>query len=269
MITCKLRGGLGNQLFQIFTTIAYALKCNTTFIFLNMHQLNNGINGVTIRYTYWNTFLSNLRIFLRESLPNTTFHPYIEPSFAYKELININADIMLIGYFQSSKYFEEYKNTIFRLIKLEMYKALVPMYDNTVSMHFRLGDYLHYPHIYNILGIDYYETALQRILAIDSSITTVLYFCETNDRLQVQKIIGELHHTFPHINFIMADNEYSDWEQMLMMSKCTHNIIANSTFSWWGAYFNENPNKMVTFPMDWYKNGTDISDLYVDGYIQI
>ena len=65
MISCKLCGGLGNQLFQIFTTIAYALKYTKPFFFLNNHQLGNGSNGSTIRYTYWETFLTALKPFLK------------------------------------------------------------------------------------------------------------------------------------------------------------------------------------------------------------
>jgi hypothetical protein len=67
MITCQLLGGLGNQLFQIFTTIAYATKMRQPFAFLDRHQLNNGLNGSTIRYTYWNTFLSFLKPFLKNA----------------------------------------------------------------------------------------------------------------------------------------------------------------------------------------------------------
>ena len=65
MITCKICGGLGNQLFQIFTTISYAIQNSIPFFFLNNYQLGNGENGSTIRYTYWTTFLSSLKPFLK------------------------------------------------------------------------------------------------------------------------------------------------------------------------------------------------------------
>jgi hypothetical protein len=75
MISCKLAGGLGNQLFQIFTAIAYALKYSKPFFFLNNHQLGDGSSGVIIRYTYWETFLSSLKPFLRgiDSIPQLMF----------------------------------------------------------------------------------------------------------------------------------------------------------------------------------------------------
>ena len=69
MITCNLIGGLGNQLFQIFTTIAYSMQRLQPFFFLNNYQLGNGENGSTIRYTYWDTFLNNLNIFLTYFTP--------------------------------------------------------------------------------------------------------------------------------------------------------------------------------------------------------
>ena len=67
MITCNLMGGLGNQLFQIFTTISYSIKTNNPFVFLNIYQLGGGVT--TIRYTYWNSFLKNLNIFLINEIP--------------------------------------------------------------------------------------------------------------------------------------------------------------------------------------------------------
>ena len=63
MLTCNIEGGLGNQLFQIFTTIAISLKTNQSFFFQNKHQLTN---GTTIRYTYWDTFLSGLKPFVKD-----------------------------------------------------------------------------------------------------------------------------------------------------------------------------------------------------------
>ena len=76
MISSKLCGGLGNQLFQIFTTISYAIENSKPFFFLNNFQLGNGSNGATIRYTYWNTFLSALYPFLRNinEIPQLTYY---------------------------------------------------------------------------------------------------------------------------------------------------------------------------------------------------
>ena len=69
MLTCNLQGGLGNQLFQIFATIAFSLKTSNSFFFINKHQLttqNEALNGATVRYSYWDTFLSGLKTFVIE-----------------------------------------------------------------------------------------------------------------------------------------------------------------------------------------------------------
>ena len=71
MLTCNLQGGLGNQLFQIFATIAFSLKTSNSFFFINKHQLttqNEALNGTTVRYSYWDTFLSGLKPFVKDEL---------------------------------------------------------------------------------------------------------------------------------------------------------------------------------------------------------
>jgi len=112
MITCKLQGGLGNQLFQIFTTIAYALKYSKPFFFLNNYQLGKGENGSTIRYTYWDTFLNGLKPFLKamNEIPRLVFIK--EKSFKYEPIVDnlyVGYGTMLVGYYQSPLYFDRYK----------------------------------------------------------------------------------------------------------------------------------------------------------------
>jgi hypothetical protein len=75
---------------------------------------------------------------------------------------------------------------------------------------------------------------------------------------------------FPMVGFTKANDEIEDWEQMVMMSCCKHNIIANSTFSWWAAYFNQNSDKIVCYPEKWFgtKNAhLDTSDLFPDDWV--
>jgi len=282
MITCKLQGGLGNQLFEIFTTIAYALKYNTSFFFLNNYQLGNGLNGVIIRHTYWDTFLSELKPFLKNmnQLPELMFIK--EPLFNYTELpkkLNVNCVAMLVGYFQSPIYFENYKEFIFKLIKTTIKQNIIKNKvknefdfdndtDNVISMHFRLGDYKNYPEIYPILGIGYYINALTSILnrqpTNNLNTIRVIYFCENADLDDVEKAIFLLKRRFPLLLFQRAPLLLDDWEQLLLMSLCKNNIIANSSFSWWGAYLNSNPNKIVCYPEQWFdiKAGHNTRDLF-------
>jgi hypothetical protein len=134
-------------------------------------------------------------------------------------------------------------------------------------MHFRLGDYKNLPDCHPILSREYYVNALKNIL--DSSIRNnnqykVLYFCEAEDNSTVQETIDFLKEIFKDINivFIKVDDSISDWKQLLMMSCCNYNIIANSSFSWWGSYMNSNPNKIVCYPDKWFgpKIMNDIPD---------
>lgn len=284
MLTCNLQGGLGNQLFQIFTTIALSLKTNQSFFFINKHKLTSdaaAANGTTIRYSYWDTFLSNLKPFIKDQdkLPKLELY-FKEQSFSYDPsiLINLlnNQHIvkMLVGYFQSSKYFDVYKDKIFQLLKIANKQLVMKVlyetkidFDNTISMHFRLGDYKKYPEIYPILTTEYYTNSINYILSQTTNKNkgkkSILYFCEDDDFNDVLQIIIQLQSIYTEFIFERADNTLADWQQMLLMSLCKDNIIANSTFSWWGAYFNTNPLKNVCYPATWFhpKAGNNTEDL--------
>ena len=284
MISSKLCGGLGNQLFQIFTTISYAIENSKHFFFLNNFQLGNGSNGATIRYTYWNTFLSALYPFLRNinEIPQLTY--ITENNFKYQVLPknSTSACTLLVGYFQSPKYFNNYKDTIYKLLKIDLKKTIVKNkilidFNETtyISAHFRFGDYKKYPNIYTLLTETYYKNALNNILKdglkdIKNDVK-VLYFCENDSVNEVNELIVSLKSDFPQITFIRADSQLEDWEQMLLMSLCQHNIIANSTFSWWGAYLNTNPAKIVCYPDQWFSPDAkkDTSDLFLDDWKKI
>ena len=289
MITCKLQGGLGNQLFQIFATIAYALQYSKPFFFLNNTQLGNGENGSTIRYTYWETFLNGLKPFLKSivEIPQLTYIK--EQSFKYEPIIENHYEgygTMLIGYFQSPNYFKKYRSTIYKLIKLDTKKLLVKekiksvkndFFDldsnDFISMHFRLGDYKLYPEMHPILDKDYYKNSLKYILKEEhtNKKLKVLYFCENDDVIKVEETICYLEKEFPSLIFVRALPNFSDWEQMLWMSICKHNIIANSSFSWWGAYLNDDPGKLVCYPAQWFgPNIThDTCDLFPEYWVKI
>jgi hypothetical protein len=291
MLTCNLQGGLGNQLFQIFTTIAFSLKTSNSFFFQNKYQLTNekdALNGATVRYTYWDTFLSSLTPFVKDAnkLPNLELiikekgFNY-DPSLLLNLMNNQQKVKMLVGYFQSYKYFDMYKKAIFKLVKLETKQDLLKNnsdinFDTTVSLHFRLGDYKKLQDYHPILSETYYIDALKQIKKNTNNnknnpVRTVLYFCEDADFDEVLEKIYNLEQIFPELIFIRADNLLQDWEQMMLMSLCNHNIIANSTFSWWGAYFNTNPTKIVCYPGTWFgpKAGHDTSDLFPEDWIMI
>jgi hypothetical protein len=330
-VSCVLQGGLGNQLFQIFTTIAYALDNKIPFYFSNKYDLQAGES--TSRHTYWNTFLSELSPFIKsldnrtdlsalntsllESFSQSGYKErkvlYIrEKEFAYNALPkpygSNTTDKFLYGYFQSAKYFDHHRETLLQMIQLSDIKAKVldkyPQYkyllnsdsnsnsnsnSKTISMHFRLGDYKRLQGYHPVLPKEYYLNALLYVKKSLSNLKTnninysgsdldlkILYFCEENDE-DLAEVAKTIHYLQSHLNknivFEKIDGSLKDWEQMIIMSLCSSNIIANSTFSWWGAYFNTNHNynNIVCYPKTWFgiKAKHNIKDLFLDNWIQI
>lgn len=261
MLTCQLMGGLGNQLFQIFATLNASIRCGHPCKFLERDTL--GEHGTTVRLTYWKNFLSRCRPFLVQELP------YLfrigEKGFSFTELpfdeIRCLAqDVMLTGYFQSYKYFEENYQCICRLLGMDsLRQELLLKVDldlsNTVSMHFRLGDYKKFPNVHPLATLEYYQRAMRHVLGVGELLPcpTVYYFCEDEDVEVVEDMVGTLREEFDSVVFVRVDNErFVDWEQLLFMSCCTHHIIANSSFSWWGAYLNPSEKKVVCYPSVWF-----------------
>jgi len=274
MIIGYLMGGLGNQLFQIFATISYAMKNKCRFVFPE-----NITPGITNRHPYWSSFLANLKNFTINHVPKL---PLVkEKRFEYEVLPDLvdNNDAILHGYFQSYKYFDTVFTSICKLIALDKQKEQLVIdypnnYSNIISMHFRLGDYKSLPDFHPVLPYEYYKNALKFVLnSTQRTNWSVLYFCEKNDNEEVFKTINRLQIEFTEIKFIKQDDGLEDWKQMLMMSVCTHNIIANSTFSWWGAYFNAMPSKIVCYPELWFgpaiKEKNNTTDLFPEEWFRI
>ena len=262
VVSSYLMGGLGNQLFQIFVTIAYGIEYKRKIIF----PYADTTPGMVLRYTFWDSFLKSLNVMTTRygkiTVNELMSYPKIpEQDENYHAVPHVSNDgIMLYGYFQSYRYFEKHFDTICSLIRLNQQQEEVKMenlglFQNTnndiCSLHFRIGDYKTVQECHPILSYEYYESA---ILVLSSSriVSKILYFYQESDLEDVMQIIVRLQNNFPHIEFQGIDHSIEDWKQMLLMSCCHHNIIANSTFSWWGAYFNTSPNKMVMYPLKWF-----------------
>ena len=280
MITCNLMGGLGNQIFQIFATISYGIKSNKPFKFFNVKKLGGG--STTIRYTFWETFFSNLNPFLISEIP-LNIEVVREKGFTYNVIPiknNPSQNIMLYGYFQSYKYFHDNYNQICRLIGLEKMKDILlkkinfsnEYLSNCTSMHFRIGDYKKIQHYHPLATYEYYERALTHIQRVNLNINyNILYFCEDDDIEDVLIIINKLSDKFSDYSFNRGTNTLEDWEQMLLMSCCHNNIIANSSFSWWSAYFNSWQDKIVCYPSVWFGEVAkiDTKDLCPQEWVKI
>jgi hypothetical protein len=252
----KLQGGLGNILFQISAIYCYSIKHNKEFIVGKNKTLPTGKDF----NVYEKTLLKNINF--SEKLQSKLI--YCEPNFHYNELPNFNTDVLFYGYFQSEKYFENYKREITDLFSFEceIPKIIKDIINNnkTCSIHVRRGDYIKYPNHHPTLDITYYNDAIN---LIESDVVFLVF----SDDIEWCK------RNFRNINkdfvFIEKTEDYVD---LKIMSLCTHNIIANSTFSWWGAWLNKNENKKVIAPNQWFgeaysKNNT--KDLYCPNWIKI
>lgn len=291
MISSYLMGGLGNQLFQIFAAIALSFQFEIPFQFTYSSELTVG----TIRPTYWDTFLSELKVFTTyNENPNITAHKnniimssnvIKEDAFEYKLILlprdHKSKNHILYGYYQSYKYFSNHYSKICALLKLgekqaqiknkcsNVFSELKP----TISMHFRIGDYKNIQDFHNILSVKYYANSLKKMIpSIGVERFRVLYFYETKDVETVELSVSVLKRMFPNGEFIGADQTLADWEQMLLMSVCDHNIIANSTFSWWGAHMNTSETKVVCYPSKWFGPklaNKNTMDLFPEQWIKI
>lgn len=265
-VTCHLKGGLGNQLFQICATFSYARRTKRQVVFQNRDAIGN-------RPAYFSSFLSALQhYFVSEEGFRKIFHEgrgfvYDERVFEYVPILEYppNVNVILNGYFQTNKYFKEdwpYIAEILWRTKREKYVSdtleTIPSLrdDNvtTIGMHFRIGDYVHIQHCHPVMNVDYYIRALRQGLkdlelsgggdAGDRKPVEVLYFCEDFDLGDVLEKIQRLQEEFTSITFrravvgmrINENTKDKDWHEMILFGMCDIHVIPNSSFSWWGSY---------------------------------
>jgi hypothetical protein len=221
---------------------------------------------------------------------NNDIEKYIEikePSFKYTELSSITENVVLNGYFQSYKYFENNYTEVCDKLGLYQIRNIIKQkyftqtnninennkICNTISLHFRMGDYKNMPNHHPLISDNYYINSLFHIISVTKQKKwNVIYTCEEIDDEIVLSRIKHIKNVFKELNFLKIDNSLKDYEQMLLMSVCDHNIIANSSFSWWSAYINDNPQKVVCYPSIWFGiaySNFDTIDLYPDSWNKI
>lgn len=282
MNTVNIKGGLGNQLFQIYALMAYCIEYNKQYTFLYNDKLTIG----TTRPTYWNNLLINLKKFTTTDKNIYKLPYYNEISFSYNKIPHNKNAIVLNGYFQSYKYFVNYFAQINDIIGIYNIQQQIKN-NNTnilttnnnqilISLHFRLGDYKNIQDYHPIMKLSYYIDSLKYIInQYSNKVYKVLYFCEKSDNILVQYNIDKIKQTLNNTNikFVKVNDTIEDWQQMLIMSLCDNNIIANSSFSWWGAYYNNNKNKIVCYPSIWFGDKMpekdNVQDLCPNNWIKI
>lgn len=256
IITSELSGGIGNQMFQIAACVSLAKRLGFTAMFdPKKHFLpfqgrpfsdyENNINSLIL-------VIKNLSI----------LNEYVSPKFNYVQIPNIQPFTIIKGGFQSEKYFDKKLINIIFSIRHEIKKYLLEKYEDVsdkCSIHVRRGDYLKlWPH-HVFVGEEYYTKALEIIRS--KGIKKFLVFSDDKEWCK-QFFKGD--------EFEFVEDE--DYNELYLMSLCHSNVIGNSTFSWWGAWLNQNQNKMVIAPNTWFGPGYkdwDTSDLIPEDWIKI
>ena len=265
MITHKsigYSGRLGNQMFQYATLKAVALKNKYDYALPNHLKIKpdglfDSTNQKWIKYKLDLFDGFELKCNIIDELP---LNRYMEKSFTFdSDIFNINDNTSIDGYYQSYKYFEEYKDEIKKdfIFKSEIYSkcfGIISQHKNPVAIHIRREDYINHPN-YWVVTSEYIQDALDQF---NNDEYTFLVF---SDDIKWCKQV------FPEGVVFFEGN--SQFEDLCLMSLCNHNIIANSTFSWWGAYLNQNINKKVVAPSNWFIPSKSLKDLYPDNWIII
>jgi len=271
MIVVNLRGGLGNQFFQIFAGLSFSINTNQNFkIFYYNQCFFSNDEKTTRRDLYWENIFYNLKDNLLDanySIDKTKL--YKEKGFSFKEIQIIKKEIILDGYFQSYKYFNNNFDIICKKLELFEKRDYVKNkynfdFKNLCSIHFRLGDYKFKKDYHLNLPLTYYLDAINTIIHQNGKKSFLIFF-EKEDITSINNITQIFTQKINKINqILLIDTNIPDYEQLLIMSNCHSHIIANSSFSWWGAYLNPNKNKIVIRPSQWFgpkMNHNNITDL--------
>ncbi len=292
MIISNILGGLGNQMFQYAAGRALSLSNHT--------ELRLDISGFE-SYKLHHGFLLN-RIF---SLPaaiasqrdirkvlgwqaspkprRILLHPrlswlrnkglIVEPHFNFwSGLAAAPSDCYLHGYWQSEKYFADHADTIradfaFDRPLDERNRQMVKMMrqSNAVSLHVRRGDYASDPRTLSTHGLcplEYYRAAVK---IVADRVASPSFFIFSDDIAWAKE---NLEISMP-CHFIGHNQGAESYRDMQLMSQCRHHIIANSSFSWWGAWLNPDPQKIVIAPRKWFADGKAVEDLMPENWLQI
>jgi hypothetical protein len=289
MIVIQLKGGLGNQMFQYAFGRALSIKHNVQLGLdssqyyynetdpprsygLQIFSLDPSLKLVNNENLHRRSILQRISNRLSNSfkLPNIFPGNIIYESQYHDEIEKIDQK-MFIGYWQSEKYFKNVESMI-RADFTFTPKALKSMSDliqsitanNSISIHVRRGDYVGNT-THPVCSLKFYQDSVH---FCNSQVQNPLYFIFSDDISWAKEnlMIEGKHH------YISANRGKNDYVDLFLMSKCKHNIIANSSFSWWGGWLNDYHEKIVVAPRKWFNSdelNNEHSDLLPDTWIRI
>lgn len=246
MVTVKLMGRLGNQMFQIGACIGYARKWNVDYC----------IPKQSVDPKHWPVYFTHLPACGSKHKNSIRQSPL--RYFMYDEL-HFAEDVVLEGHFNSPKYFSHCNEEV-----MQAFNIPYQFKKGIVSIHIRRGDYLQIQDRFPPVSMSYIANAVEYFLALGYK--TFLVFSD-----DIPWSRKSLPVKFPHCNFIFSADS-SPLADLQLMCCCEHNIISNSTFSWWGAWLNQNPDKKVLRPGRWFGHeypNHDTSDLIPEGWVTL
>lgn len=257
MIKVKLKGGLGNQMFQYATGLAVAIHNNTTLA-LDVSYYKNQPTRDTIRKFELSVFnISQTKTTEITEHFTTTFLKKVKnkifPNNPYSFDPKVFSSNNLDGAFQNEMYFLEIRDQLLKEFTLKNESSKFKETRDyikgikSVAIHIRRGDYVSNPHAnsyHGVLGLNYFRKAYDTIVQKIGKEFTLFIFTDDVDWTHE-------HITFHNQTYMMSTHSFKAEEEMLLMSYCNHNIISNSSFSWWSAWLNENTEKIVIAPKQW------------------
>lgn len=294
MITIKLQGGLGNQLFQYATACALAQYHGSSVAFdlRAFHASASEIDTTPRAYElgafgispvqppwldtlaigmqaipYRNQLKKRVRLWRRLT-------EYQEKSQSYESDIfnKTSARTYLVGYFQSERYFAHIKELLRYKLKFthepEIDLASFAGTESLVSLHIRRGDYVTNPkarQLHGLCSLEYYQRATSYLANRLGPIHLAVF---SDDQAWARK-----HVLLPYpVTFVEGHQGTDSYKDMQLMSRCAHHVVANSSFSWWGAWLNPSPDKIVVTPTRWLArevDATESADRIPPGWIRI
>jgi hypothetical protein len=295
MIISQITGGLGNQMFQYAFGKYMSMQWNVPlyldvesykwdnlreFELASVFKIDEGFASKDLNEQCIDLHTYPLIARIIRKLTNGVLPYYIMPhvkekSFEFDELLlKVRKNTLLSGHFQSERYFKPIEPAIrnafqFRHTPNPYYQTILSSLEtlNTVSIHIRRGDYVTDAttnQFHGCCSLAYYKLAIDYVV---QKIKQPTFVFVSDDIDWVKSNFKNL----PNVVFV-ENNQGDAYEDMRIMSLCNHNIIANSSFSWWGAWLNTNCNKIVVAPKNWFANAEmqkQTTDLYPSKWIKL
>lgn len=296
VVIINVKGGIGNQLYYYglylkikMLSVNHISVYNDSYLLAALED-NHGctidesfsLESIFTFDKYLEQFAPSINNFLKKSKKRIAIfiklllcHTIDEHEFNQLNITSIDDSLQNImknhkkilfdGYWQGSGFVEQNNeklitsNDIFILNKLSEDNKLIfdeILQSNSASMHIRRGDYLNNQDIYNIIDDTYYETAVNLLLKKNPMLKFYIFSDDLNAAENIANHLGLINYR------IVSGNTGKDsYIDLILMTKCQFNIISNSTFSWWAAYLNEFPNKIVFAPKNYYTSNYNKSEL--------